>query len=197
MDITGRNFGDPRGVSPRHLYLNMLSLKLVALLGVTSASALVMPVQRAQQSRSACRATQMLFGFGQNNADNEPPPPSSMELLAGEQVEGDIGSVSLSEVEEAEVAAKLDALSTKWRKRENQQEMDKGQALGWGISPEQINGRMAMFFLITGLITEYYTGQSMPQQVYTLLQTLAIVEVSHGNQDTHRAKETAHDTRRT
>ena len=32
-----------------------------------------------------------------------------------------------------------------------------------------------MFFIVTGLITEYYTGQSMPDQVYTMLQTLAIV----------------------
>jgi hypothetical protein len=33
-----------------------------------------------------------------------------------------------------------------------------------------------MFFILVGLITEYYTGQSVPQQVYTLLQNLAIVE---------------------
>ena len=33
-----------------------------------------------------------------------------------------------------------------------------------------------MFFIIVGLVTEYYTGQSLPQQVYTMLQTLAIVE---------------------
>jgi hypothetical protein len=33
-----------------------------------------------------------------------------------------------------------------------------------------------MFFLLVGLVTEYYTGQSMPDQVYTMLQTLSIVE---------------------
>jgi hypothetical protein len=47
---------------------------------------------------------------------------------------------------------------------------------GFGPAPEAINGRAAMFFILVGLITEYYTGQSVPQQVYTMLQTLAIVE---------------------
>ena len=47
---------------------------------------------------------------------------------------------------------------------------------GWGPGPERINGRVAMFFLVTGLVTEYYTGQSVPQQVYTLLQTLSIID---------------------
>ena len=47
---------------------------------------------------------------------------------------------------------------------------------GWGPSPEIINGRSAMFFIIVGLVTEYYTGRSLPQQVYTMLQNLAIVD---------------------
>ena len=47
---------------------------------------------------------------------------------------------------------------------------------GWGPTPEILNGRFAMFFLVTGLVTEYYTGQSLPQQVYTLLQTLSIID---------------------
>ena len=49
------------------------------------------------------------------------------------------------------------------------------QRSGFGRSSEIINGRTAMFFLVTGLVTEYYTGQSMPDQVYTMLQTLSIV----------------------
>ena len=33
-----------------------------------------------------------------------------------------------------------------------------------------------MFFIIVGLVTEYYTGQSLPEQVYTLFQTIGVVE---------------------
>ena len=33
-----------------------------------------------------------------------------------------------------------------------------------------------MFFIIVGLVTEYYTGQSLPQQCGTMLQTLGLWE---------------------
>lgn len=81
-----------------------------------------------------------------------------------------------SDVELAEQSAKLDALAKKWKKRQIAQSDGDLQQLGWCLNAEQINGRLAMFFLLTGLITEYYTGESMPEQVYTLLQTLSLVE---------------------
>ena len=73
-------------------------------------------------------------------------------------------------------AAKLDALSEKWRKRQAREEDEGAQLVGWSKAAEITNGRFAMFFLPVGLITEYYTGESVPQQVYTLLQTLGFVE---------------------
>jgi hypothetical protein len=82
----------------------------------------------------------------------------------------------MSDVEKAERNAKLDALSAKWKKREEELEYYDSIRSGWGPGPERINGRFAMFFLVTGLVTEYYTGQSLPQQVYTLLQTLSIID---------------------
>ena len=83
---------------------------------------------------------------------------------------------TFSDVELAEQESKLQALSDKWKRREEQQEFEATIRSGFGPNPEAINGRTAMFFIITGLVTEYYTGQSLPQQVYTMLQTLAIVE---------------------
>ena len=80
-----------------------------------------------------------------------------------------------SEMELAEQEAKLSALSQKWQKREEMESYADYQRSGFGRSSEIINGRTAMFFLVTGLVTEYYTGQSMPDQVYTMLQTLSIV----------------------
>jgi hypothetical protein len=83
----------------------------------------------------------------------------------------------ISDVELQVQSAKLDALSAKWEKREKEVEYAESLRSGWGPSPERINGRFAMFFLIVGLVTEYYTGQSVPQQCYTMLQTLSIVDV--------------------
>jgi len=81
-----------------------------------------------------------------------------------------------SDIELAEQEAKLSALSEKWKKFEDEKDYQDTLRSGFGPSPERINGRTAMFFILVGLITEYYTGQSMPQQVYTMLQTLSIIE---------------------
>ena len=81
-----------------------------------------------------------------------------------------------SEMELAEQEAKLTALSEKWKRIEEEADYQASIRSGFGPSPELINGRTAMFFIIVGLITEYYTGQSMPQQVTTMLQTLSIIE---------------------
>ena len=76
--------------------------------------------------------------------------------------------VQLSEVELAERKTKLEALSAKWSKRQQQLEWDAELNVGWVFKAETINGRLAMFFLLTGLITEYYTGESIPQQTLTM-----------------------------
>ena len=45
-----------------------------------------------------------------------------------------------------------------------------------GFKAETVNGRLAMFFLLVGLITEYFTGESLPQQTLTMLRTLGVVD---------------------
>lgn len=84
----------------------------------------------------------------------------------------------LSDVELAEQSAKLDALAEKWRKRQQALEEESSSRIGWVAASETINGRFAMFFVLVGLVTEYYTGESLPQQCYTLFQTLGFVDVS-------------------
>ena len=84
-------------------------------------------------------------------------------------------AAAFSDVELAEQEGKLEALADKWKKREDEAEYQATIRSGWGPAPEIINGRAAMFFLVVGLVTEYYTGQSLPQQVYTMLETLAII----------------------
>jgi len=76
----------------------------------------------------------------------------------------------------AEQSAKLDALSEKWKKRrlqaETQLDGKNAPVFGWARSAELWNSRFAMFFFATGLATEYYTGQSNPDQIGTLLDIL-------------------------
>eukprot|EP00967_Tisochrysis_lutea_P021884 scaffold24896_cov32-Tisochrysis_lutea.AAC.2 len=105
--------------------------------------------------------------------------PSSRPAVVSRHIASDQLRMQLSEMELAEQAAKLDALSAKWSKRQQQMEEEQAGQIGWVKAAEATNGRFAMFFLPVGLITEYYTGESLPQQVYTLLQTLGFVEVSY------------------
>ena len=37
------------------------------------------------------------------------------------------------------------------------------------------NGRAAMFFIVVGILTELFTGESMPSQVAIMLQTFGII----------------------
>jgi hypothetical protein len=93
------------------------------------------------------------------------PPPDDLNWDA-----------EFTEMELAEQEAKLTALAKKWERREEEEEYWDSIRSGFGPGPERINGRFAMFFLITGLATEYYTGQSIPQQVETLLQTFGLAD---------------------
>ncbi|KAK4535570.1 hypothetical protein CDCA_CDCA05G1597 [Cyanidium caldarium] len=49
------------------------------------------------------------------------------------------------------------------------------RGFGFSLHAEQLNGRVAMFFFMVGLITEFASGQTMPQQIAYLFHTLGIV----------------------
>jgi hypothetical protein len=74
--------------------------------------------------------------------------------------------------EDLEVKRRLQALSDKWKKLEEKEEINEYRSFGLTKPAEVINGRLAMFFIGTGLITEYYTGESIPQQVGTAFDYL-------------------------
>merc|ERR1719152_376598 len=134
---------------------------LVALLVATPAASFAPVVRHSASLRPRVPAVQLV----EMEAPPEAPVPRDPDFFA-----------PYSEMELAEQEAKLTALSKKWAKREELKDYQDSIRSGFGPSPELINGRTAMFFIVTGLVTEYYTGQSMPQQVYTMLQTLSIVE---------------------
>jgi hypothetical protein len=80
------------------------------------------------------------------------------------------GKTVLNEIELASQATDLNKLEEKWRKERQIEEYEDTRTTGWVGNAETLNGRFAMFFLVTGLLTEYWTGISMPGQVEEMLR---------------------------
>lgn len=80
------------------------------------------------------------------------------------------GKIVLNEVELAKQVTALNKLETQWRREREIKEYEESLKVGWVPEAELLNGRFAMFFLVTGLLTEYWTGYSMPQQVEEMLR---------------------------
>jgi hypothetical protein len=89
------------------------------------------------------------------------------DWITGDQVPG---KMVLNEVELAAQIAALDRLESGWRKDREVRAYEEGRNVGFVEKAETINGRAAMFFLATGLLTEYWTGYSFPDQVEEMLR---------------------------
>ena len=75
------------------------------------------------------------------------------------------GKVVLGDLEIAAQATALGKLEEQWRKERVREEYDGARLLGWTEQAETYNGRFAMFFLVVGLLTEYWTGITIPGQI--------------------------------
>lgn len=80
------------------------------------------------------------------------------------------GKVVMNEIELAKQVTELNKLEEKWRKQRQIEEYEESKTVGFVENAELLNGRFAMFFLATGLLTEYWTGISMPGQVEEMLR---------------------------
>eukprot|EP00549_Striatella_unipunctata_P013197 CAMPEP_0118693148 /NCGR_PEP_ID=MMETSP0800-20121206/11735_1 /TAXON_ID=210618 ORGANISM="Striatella unipunctata, Strain CCMP2910" /NCGR_SAMPLE_ID=MMETSP0800 /ASSEMBLY_ACC=CAM_ASM_000638 /LENGTH=205 /DNA_ID=CAMNT_0006591327 /DNA_START=199 /DNA_END=816 /DNA_ORIENTATION=- len=89
------------------------------------------------------------------------------DWIMGDQVPG---RIVLNDIELAEQSAALDALEEKWRNARLDKEYEAGRKVGWVANAEMLNGRFAMFFLAVGLLTEYWTGITIPGQVEEMLR---------------------------
>lgn len=86
------------------------------------------------------------------------------------------GKIVLTGVELAAQVAALNSLEEKWRKERLDREYEENRFLGWTAKAETYNGRYAMFFLIVGLLTEYWTGVTIPGQVEEMGRILGFIE---------------------
>ena len=80
------------------------------------------------------------------------------------------GKIVLNEIDLAKQVTALNQLETKWRKEREIEEYEADRKTGFVEVAELANGRFAMFFLATGLLTELWTGVSMPGQVEEMLR---------------------------
>jgi len=85
------------------------------------------------------------------------------------------GKIKLSELEIAEREKKLRMLSEKWKKERISKEEIERKLFGFTKNSEILNGRMAMFFLTTGILTELWTKQSIVSQIDTMVRTLGLL----------------------
>jgi hypothetical protein len=92
---------------------------------------------------------------------------SDDDWITGDQVPG---KMVLNELELAAQISALERLESQWRKERQELEYEEGKNVGFVEKAELINGRTAMFFLVTGLLTEYWTGFSLPAQVEEMLR---------------------------
>mmetsp|Transcript_2542 Transcript_2542/g.4429 ORF Transcript_2542/g.4429 Transcript_2542/m.4429 type:complete len:154 (-) Transcript_2542:2182-2643(-) len=83
--------------------------------------------------------------------------------------------VPLTELELAEQRRELTAYADELKRERIARETEENKLFGWTANAETINGRFAMFFLTVGILTEYWTGQSIPEQVITMLETLGVI----------------------
>lgn len=94
------------------------------------------------------------------------------DWMVGDQVPG---KRTLNEIEIAQQVTALSALEDKWRKEREYAEYEESKNVGFVPTAELINGRTAMFFLVTGLLTEYWTGISLPGQVEEMLRIAGVI----------------------
>jgi hypothetical protein len=94
------------------------------------------------------------------------------DWLTGDEVPG---KMQMNEIDLAAQVTALTKLEEKWRAERLDREYEESAKIGWVENAETLNGRFAMFFLITGLLTEYWTGETMPQQVEELLRIAGVI----------------------
>lgn len=156
---------------------------------ITDVVAFTAPMHQPRQSAKFVN-TQMFSSPPSSSTDRNPDRPElptipgdfdwdskyagDSDWLMGDAVPG---KRVMNEIELASQITALGGLEEKWRKERLAQEYNDGIQIGWVYKAEVTNGRFAMFFLITGLLTEYWTGISLPGQVEEMLRIAGVISM--------------------
>ena len=160
-------------------------LVLVAATLAIQSDAFVLP------SQQACRSNSLVLLSDASSDTETPRNPDRPELpelkgdfdwdeaykedddwLTGDAVPG---KMVLNEIELAQQVTELTKLEEQWRAERLDAEYEGSRKIGWVEGAETLNGRFAMFFLLTGLLTEYWTGETLPQQVEEILRIAGVI----------------------
>jgi hypothetical protein len=85
------------------------------------------------------------------------------------------GKIKISDIEITEREKKLKSLAEVWKRERIIEEESSKQLFGFTKNSEILNGRLAMFFITTGLLTEIWTKQTMIGQIDTMLRIVGVL----------------------
>ena len=85
------------------------------------------------------------------------------------------GKIKIGENELTQREKKLKTLAENWKKERINEEESSNKLFGFTKNSEVLNGRLAMFFLTTGVLTEIWTDQTMIGQIDTILRITGLL----------------------
>ena len=85
------------------------------------------------------------------------------------------GKIKIGENEIIQREKKLKSLAENWKKERIIEEESSNKLFGFTRNSEVLNGRLAMFFLTTGILTEIWTNQTMIGQIDTTLRITGLL----------------------
>ena len=85
------------------------------------------------------------------------------------------GKIKMEENEIIQREKKLKSLAENWKKERIIEEESSNKLFGFTKNSEVLNGRLAMFFLTTGILTEIWTNQTMIGQIDTTLRITGLL----------------------
>jgi hypothetical protein len=85
------------------------------------------------------------------------------------------GKIKIGENEIIQREKKLKSLAENWKKERIIEEESSNKLFGFTRNSEVLNGRLAMFFLTTGILTEIWTNQTMIGQIDTILRITGLL----------------------
>eukprot|EP00475_Leptophrys_vorax_P013059 TRINITY_DN19447_c0_g1_i1.p2 TRINITY_DN19447_c0_g1~~TRINITY_DN19447_c0_g1_i1.p2 ORF type:complete len:149 (-),score=5.32 TRINITY_DN19447_c0_g1_i1:168-614(-) len=136
------------------------------------ASGLSLATSRTSSRRTAvvCQAEPIRRPAPVSDAPASPAPPKPTAATASTSTPA-AGGVTI----EFQRQAAKDMVAY-FQDKKFEEEARESQILGWTSKNEIGNGRWAMFGLAIGLLTEYATGVSFPDQLFIILSNLGIVD---------------------
>ena len=102
---------------------------------------------------------------------------NTVKLKTAKNLEDSIpAKAKISESDLIEREKKLKDLAEKWKKNRIRKEEYERKVFGFYKNSEILNGRVAMFFFVTGLLTEFWTKQSLFDQIETMFRAFGFYE---------------------